>query len=231
VLRLLCFVALVLVLRFVLGFVPVVGPALERSGLIGLWLLAIGLSWFLSRWTERALLVRRDAAKLRALAGVPSPHNLGKAGTLLLAQGRARRALAALSQACEGEPEVAEWHYRRGLALRELGRAEDAARAFERAAAIDEEHAYGAVLLRLAACELAARRGERSLEVLARFERNHGPNPESACRRGLALRRLGRRAEARRAFAEVKALAASALAYQRKSAALWSLRAFLARLV
>jgi tetratricopeptide (TPR) repeat protein len=231
VLRLLCFVALVLVLRFVLGFVPVVGDVLSRSGLIGLWVLAIALSWFLSRWTERALLRRRDASKMRALEAVPSAHNQGKVGTMRLAHGRAKVALEALEKACAGEPNVAEWHYRRGQALLALRRAADAARAFERAVEIDEEHAYGAVLLRLAECELALGRGERALEVLARFERNHGPNPESAYRRGRALKKLGRAGEARRAFAEVKGLATSAAAYQRRSAAVWSLRAMLGRLV
>ncbi len=230
-LRLACFVVLVLLLRSVLGLVPGVGEFLDRAGIFGIWALAFGLSWFLSRWMERALLVRRDAAKMRVLGAVPSPHNQGKVGAMLLAHGKPKKALEPLRAACAGEPDVAEWHYRLGLAFLALRRHEDAASALERCTAIEEEYAYGAALLRLAQAEVARGETERALAVLERFEKNHGPNPESAYRRGRVLRKLGRAAEARRAFAEVKGLAASAAKYQRREAAMWSLRATLARLV
>ena len=92
--------------------------------------------------------------------------------------------------------------------------------------AIDEEHAYGAALLSLAGAY--ERRGEHqaSLEALERVERNHGPSPESAYRRGRALAALGRREQARAALAEVSSLAKSAARYQARDGQAWALRAY-----
>src|SRR6185503_14959068 len=100
----------------------------------------------------------------------------------------------------------------------------------ERCVALDEEHAYGAAQMRRAECLLRLARAQDSLDVLALFERNHGPSPESAFRRGLALRALGRKKEARAAFVEVGDLARRATRYQRKTAGWWALRAGFARL-
>ena len=63
-----------------------------------------------------------------------------------------------------------------------------------------------------------------------RFERNHGPNPESAYRRGLALRQLGRKDDAARALAEVGDLAGKTVGFQKKGVWTWVLRAQLARI-
>lgn len=230
-LRLLGFFVLVLVLVRVLGFLPWVGPLIRGSGIFGMWAIAIGLSWFLAKWSERAWRIRRDSSKIRMLSAVASPHNQGKLGALLLAQGRAKKALEPLREAARGEPETAEWHYRLGLALLALRRYEDACASLSRCVALEEEHAYGAALLRLAEAETLCGRAAEALEILGRFERNHGPRPESAFRRAQALKKLGRNAEARAAFAEVENLAASAARYQRREAAMWSLRAKLARIV
>ena len=69
-----------------------------------------------------------------------------------------------------------------------------------------------------------------SIETIARFERNHGPSPESAYRRGCAHRALGRREDERGAFAEVGRLARQSARYQRGEAAKWARLALLARL-
>jgi len=97
--------------------------------------------------------------------------------------------------------------------------------------ALEEEHAYGAVQLRLGEALTRAGQAEAALAAFERFERNHGPSPESAYRSGLALRRLGRTAEAHASFARVSDLAAKAATYQRGANRGWVLRAFLARFV
>ena len=62
------------------------------------------------------------------------------------------------------------------------------------------------------------------------FERFHGPTPESAYRRGRALKALGRRDEAGSAFEEVATLAKQSAKYQKKDSAGWVMRAWFARL-
>lgn len=229
-LRLLGFFVLVVVLARLLAFVPVIGPLFGGS-IFGLWIAALLLGAGLSRLGVVAVQRRRDQATVRQLQTVDSPHNHGKLGTLLLARGRARRALEHLEQAAQGEPDVAEWRYRLGSARLALGRGEEAIPELERAVAIDEEHAYGGALMRLAQARSARGDHEGALADLARLERNHGPSPESAYRRGLALKALGRRREARHAFAEVFSLARHAARYQRREAGLWVVRARLASLV
>jgi len=229
-LRLAAFFALAYLLALGLGALPIVGPFFRATGCLGIWIAAMLLSWGVTWWGERAVRMRRDRSTIRQLGEVENPSNLGKIGSLYLAQGRPRRALEPLERATEGEPDVAEWHYRLGQARLALRRVEEAVAALRAAVALDEEHAYGGAQLRLA--EALSRSGEeaQALEALAVFERNHGPNPESAFRRGKALARLGRRDEARAAWREVGELASRAVRYQRREGFGWQLRAWLAGL-
>jgi tetratricopeptide (TPR) repeat protein len=209
---------------------PVVGPIFARTGIFGVWIAALLLSWAVTHYGERALTARRDRAEIHRLEEVDSPYNHGKAGALLLARGRAARAVPHLERAAQGEPDSAEWQYRLGCALLALRKPNDARVALERCVAIDEEYAYGAAQLRLAEALLAAGAAERALEVLDRAERNHGLTPESAYRRGRTLRALGRRDAARKSFAEVGELAQKAPRFQRREATAWATRAWLARM-
>jgi len=65
--------------------------------------------------------------------------------------------------------------------------------------------------------------------VLDRFDINHGPSPESAYRRGVALKKSGRAADARESFRHVGQLAERAARFQKKQQRGWVLRAWLAR--
>lgn len=232
VLRLVAFffacLVLLSLLRSVLGGVPVIGWILNVP-FLGFWVVAVGLSALLARLGRDALDRRKRAELVRSLGAVDTPHNMGKLGSLLLAQGRSRRALEYLDQAAEGEPQVAEWHYRRGQArfnLRQLG---PALESLQRALELDDEHAYGAVRMLEARCLLGLGQPEVALEALEILERYHGPSPESAYRRGVVLRSLGRREEARVALDEVAELARTAARYQRRASAGWVWRARLAR--
>jgi len=226
--RMVGFFALAWVLTSVLQALPGIGFLFR--GFFAFWLVLIALSLGLERLARAARRRRRLDSELRALGNVESAHNQGKLGSLLLAHGRPARAVEPLRRAGEGEPETAEWHYRLGQALLRLGRTEEALAPLERAAAIDAEHAYGGVQLSLSEACLELGRWDAALEHLATFERNHGPSPESACRRGLALKGAGRRDEARRAFSEVSALARASARYQRKDHRRWVVRAHLAKL-
>jgi tetratricopeptide (TPR) repeat protein len=230
VLKLIGFFVLALVLASVLGHVPVIGPVFRHGGIFSILITAALLSFVLTRASQHLLSARRLKSELRALEAVGNAYNHGKIGALYLARKRPRKAREHLALAAEGEPELAEWHYRLGLAELALGDHAAALAALERCLALDEEHAYGAASMRRAECLLALGRPEEALDALGVFERNHGPSPEHAFRRGRALRALGRRDEARRAFSEVGELARRATRYQRREAAWWALRAQLARL-
>jgi len=227
--RLLGFFLLVLVLLSLLRSVPVVGSWL--GGFLGFWLVAIGLSLALTRLSVALTRRHRLAGELRALGQVDSPHNRGKIGALLLVNGNARAALPHLEAAACGEPESAEWRYRQGVALLAVGRGAQARAALEAAARIDAEHAYGGVQLALADARLRGADPAGALEALDVFDRNHGASPESRYRRGQALRRLGRRAEARTCFRQVSQLASRAARFQRARNRPWVWRSLLARLV
>jgi tetratricopeptide (TPR) repeat protein len=149
----------------------------------------------------------------------------------LLAGGKPAKAVPHLQNAVEGEPEVTEWRFRLGMAQLALGQNAEALASLGRAAEMDEEYGYGAVQLRLSEAHLAAGDPEQALAHLDVFDRNHGPNPESAFRRGQALKKAGRRQEASESFARVGDLARSAAKFQRREAQKWAFRATLARLV
>ena len=229
VLRLIGFFVLALILWQFLQEIPVLG-ALFRIPFLSFWLVIILMSVGFSKLAAYALDRRKLAALQSSLGATDTPYNNGKLGSLLLAQKRYKRAIPLLEVAADGEPDSAEWHYRLGHARLGAGMLEGAAAALDRAAEIDEEHAYGSVLLRSAEARTRMGQAPEALAMLERFERNHGPNPESAYRRGLALRSLKRGTEARQAFSEVSELATRLAKYQRKGSHGWVLKAALARL-
>lgn len=228
-LRLVGFFFAVFVLLEILRHVPLIG-GLFRVPLLGFWIAAILLSAVLSKLAADALDRRKRAALVRRLGAVETPHNKGKLGSLYASQRRWKRAIPLLEEAAAGEPDSVEWRYRLGQALLGAGRAAEAREALEGVVAMDEEHAYGEAMMRLAEARAAAGDHDAALAALDRFDRNHGPNPESAYRRGLSLRARGERAAARAAFAQVGELAREGVKYQRKSGAGWVARAFWARL-
>lgn len=204
-LRLAGFVLGVFALIWVLRFIPVLG-GLFAIPFLNFFLASILLSAGIGWWTSRALERRRARAFERQFGNVDTPHNQGKLGVMLLTSGRARRALPHLERAAAGEPDRAEWTYRLGAARLGVGDAHAAVLALERAIATDPDHAFGTPRLRLAEAQLAANAPTESLAAADEFERSHGTTAESSYRRGLALRALGRRDEARRAFASVSEL-------------------------
>lgn len=227
-LRLIGFFVLVLVVLQLLRHVPIVG-AIFQIPILGFWGAAILVSAVASKFAVVAVDRSRFARRRRELGHVETPHNQGKLGALLLASGRAKAAIAPLENAVKGEPASVEWRYRLGSALLAAGRAADAAVELERAAAIDREHAYGALQMRLAD---ALARGNRHADVLTaldQFDHDHGANAESAYRRGRSLRALGRRDEANESFRHAGDLARGVARYQRTYARTWAWRAFLAR--
>ena len=228
-LRLVGFFVLAVLLAQFLAVLPVVGPIFQRAGCLGIWVAALLLSWAFTKIGERAVQLRRDGSEIRRLSAVDSPYNQGKLGSLYLAHGRVRRSVEPLEAAARGEPDVPEWSYRLGTALLRLRRFEEASEALRRCVALDEEYAYGAAQMRLAEALAAQGRHRDALDALAAVERNHGPSPESAFRRGAAYKALGEKDEAHAAFAEVSKLAADAARYQRKSAGLWSAKAQMAK--
>ena len=229
--RVLGFFVLAVLLASVLGHVPIVGGLFRNTGILGILVASALISAALTRLGDYLMQGRKLRSELRSLEAVGNAHNHGKIGTLYLTRGRARGALGHLEQAARGESEVPEWHYRLGLARLATRDVAGALGAFERCVALEEEHAYGSAMMRRAESLHRLGRHDEALAVLALQERNHGPSPEVAFRRGLALRALRRRAEARAAFDEVGALARRATHYQRRSAALWALRASFVRFV
>ncbi len=223
--RFLVFFILVLVLTRILGRVPVIGGLFARTGFIGIWITAILLSVGMTRWGERTVRVQKSRSQLRQLLQVDTPHNHGKAGSMLLAGGQARAAVEHLESAAEGEPEMAEWHYRLGQAYLALRRFEEASTSLARALELDPEHAYGSAQLSMAEVCEALGQAEGALSALETFERNHGPTPESSYRRGRALLGVGRKDDARRAFDSAATLAIHTASYQQAKARAWAMKA------
>lgn len=221
-----CFL-LVLLATSLLRGVPGIGSIL--GGFYGFWIVTIALSLALARLASIATRRRKLAAEARRLGEVESAHNQGKLGSLHLAYGRAARAVTPLERAVAGEPDVVEWRYRLGQALLRSGRAREALAPLEAAAAVEPEHAYGAVQLALADARLRSGDAAGALAALELFERNHGASPESAYRRGQALRALGRRDQARASFREVAALARRAVRFHRSADRVWVLKSLVSR--
>jgi len=228
-LRLLGFFALTLVVYMLLTSLPFVGRIAGAVPILGFLLAAAIVSRGISKWGGMALARGKEKALMRELGAVETPHNQGKLGLLLLKQGRYRRAIPLLEAVVRAEPDSAEWNYRLGCAYAGAKQWDSAAEGLMRSTGIDEEHAYGGAMMRLAEALLMLGDGEGSLRALERIDINHGPGPECAYRKGLAYKLLGRKEDAAQAFASVRQLAADAVGYQKKDAALWSLRATAAR--
>jgi hypothetical protein len=226
--RLLGFFLLVVAAFVVLQKVPLFG-ALFRIPFFGFWLALILVSVVLSKFAKVAYDRRKLRALERELGAVETPHNQGKLGVLQANRGGHRRAIPCLERAIAGEPDFAEWHYRLGVSKLAVNDLEGARTALERVLQLNEDHAYGDALLRLAETSARQGEGESALASLARFEEHRGPNPESAYRRGRALGLLGRKDEARAALAEVGELAHRQARYQRRSTSRWVFLAFTAR--
>lgn len=225
-LRLLGYFALVFATMFLLRYIPWIG-GIFRIPFLGFMMAAAIVSIGLAKVGTIALDSRRAKNLERSLGAVETPHNQGKLGSLLLSQGRVSKALPLLERAVAGEPDAGEWAYRLGIAYLAKNRFVEAVRVLERAAEIDEERAYGAVMLRLAEARVGAGDAAGALDAIARFERNHGPNPESAYRRGLALRVQGKSAESKAAFGEVGRLASQAARFQKSAQRGYVVRAWL----
>jgi len=228
VLQLAGFFLLTFGVLWVLRQIPGLG-ALFGIPLVGFFLAAILVSSFFAWAGSRAVDRRRFRRAATQFGAVETPHNQGKLGSLLLAQGRAGPAADCLARAVAGEPESLEWRYRYGVALLRSGRPAEAARELAEVAARDEEYAYGEMLLRLAEAEQEAGQPARALEALDRHQRCQGHTPESLYRRALALRRLDRSAEARTALARISEVTKLRAQYQRRADAKWVMLAWLRR--
>ena len=227
--RFLAYLGTIFVVMILLRFVPLVG-GFFRIPLFGFFAAAAIVSFVGRRWAEGALARHRLKALKRQLGGVETPHNMGKLGSVLEANGSYKAALPYLRLAVEGEPNTAEWHWRLGHCLLESGKAQEAVAVLMRAIELDEKLGYGVALMQLAEALRRIGDGERALVVLDRVERNHGPSPESAYRRGRLLRQMGRKDEGTRALAQVGELAHQAAAYQRTDNRKWVWRSIWARM-
>lgn len=228
--RLILWFAVVLVCRQFLAAIPVLGVPF-RIPFVGFFLTLYLVGWLGRRAVERWDAGRRARALAKSLGNVETPHNQGKLGVLYESRGRYGKAIGHLQQAVEGEPEVTEWHYRLGRSYLGAGLLDEALETLNHARSQDEEHAYGGVLMSLAEAQRRASHPDRALESIERFERNHGPKPESAYRRGKALAALGRKEESQSAYREISKLAGEAVRYQRSEARSWVFRGWLARVL
>ncbi len=217
--KILVFLALFVLAHFLLNTLPGVSEVARRLQILSILASAMIAAWGLNRWLERSAALRIRRTRLRDLELQDSPEARGKLGAALLDEKRVglahiQRAADLLQVAHEESPERADWVFRLGQARRRLGEHEAAVRALAAAIQIDEEHAYGAVVMELAGVQEQLGDHSAALLCLERFERNHGASPESTFRRAIALRQLGRKDESAAAFAEVAELAKHAPAFQ-----------------
>ncbi|QDU68094.1 tetratricopeptide repeat protein [Engelhardtia mirabilis] len=218
------------VLYNVLSVVPLIGGLVRASSLLGFLACFLIVSALAKRLVASREARTRDGASLADLRRVNTPHGRGKLGAALLARGRVRASIEPLEEARRGDPEAIEWPYRLGCARLASGSPQPAVAELRAVVERDEEYAYGGALMRLAEATLASGDPAGSLELLERVDRNHGPSPEAAYRRGRALVALGRSAEAKTAFASARQLADEAPKFQRSEARGWALKAWWAGL-
>jgi len=221
--RLVGFFFLVLVLHGVLLHVPVIGPLLARLGFFGYWAVAIFVSIFASRAANKLVERSRFRRRVRELGAVDTPRNLGKLGALQLAVGRYREAEKNLQVAFDAQPEVLDWALALGRVKATLGDYQAAGSFFSRVVFDDAQFGYGEAFLGLAEAARMLGRPDDALRAIEDHDKRHGPNPRSAYERGLCLRALGRKDEARVAFGEVLSLRSELPAFRRKGygALLW----------
>jgi tetratricopeptide (TPR) repeat protein len=223
--RAVLFLLAVAIVHFTLPVIPVLGRPLARVPVLSLLASAM-LVGFLARLLESRLEAnRRDRARLRELGAADTPGMRGKLGAALLDRGRAAQAVEHLEAARAAEPTRREWAYRLAQALAQSGRTDRARDELEALVALDEEYAFGAALLSLSGMRLVAGEARAALEAADRAERNHGPSPESSCRRGEALVALDRGDEAAAAFTRARELYDALPSYQRPAARSWVRRA------
>lgn len=204
--RFLLFFAAVIFLTRVLAGIPFVGR-LFQIPFLGFWFTAILLSLVIARAGTEALDRRARKSLEKSLGAVDTPHHKGKLGALLLAQGRAKKAVPLFEAAAEGDPESLEWRYRLGLArLRAGGDPRAALDALDSVLAEDDEYAFGEAMLASARAAQAAGFPDNAAERVARFERDQGPSPESVLLRAEVLKGQGRRKEAMSTLDELGAL-------------------------
>lgn len=209
-LRFLIFFVAVFFLTGLLAQVPLVG-GLFRIPFLGFWFTAILLSAVLAKAGTEAVDAGRRRALERSLGSVDTPHHKGKLAGLHLSQGRARRALPLFREALEMDPESLEWRYGFARAAAAVGGDERVRglEVLEGLLAEDEEHGYGAAMLLAARLDHSLARHDAASERIARFERNHGPAPESALLRARVERARGNAAAEAAALDEAAALASS----------------------
>lgn len=221
------FLASLLLLQL-LRWLPGIG-GLFQVPLLGFFLACLIVSWVFSKlaheWVER----RRERRMEAQFQGLSTPHHAGKLGSLLLARGRARRARPHLERAVAGDEHSLEWRWKLAqahFALRDYASALAAAQAvLDR----DADYAYGEPLLLLARCQRRLGKPALTLEWLQRYEQSQGATPSAWYERGRALRALGRKQEARAAFAQVAKASATRVRWQRKDDRVWVLLAQLWR--
>ena len=229
-LRLVAFFALVFVVHAVLSWLPVTRNILGALGFFSFWAVAILVSVVASRLGERWVARARIQARIRDLGAVDTPHNRGKLGHLLLADGRRRAARPHLEAAFAAEPERLDWALGLGRLHLDLGEHEAAGPYFARVVRDDASFGYGEAGLGLAAAALGLGRARDALGALDDHDRRHGPNPRSAFLRGRALAAEGHRARAKEAYGEVFRLRSELPAYQRGDFAALAWKAFFGRL-
>lgn len=227
--RLLIFFVCVFMLTGFLAQLPVVG-ALFRIPFLGFWFTALLVSAVAAKLGAEAVDAGARRRLERSLGAVDTPHHKGKLGVLLLAQGKARRAIPLLEAASEGDPDSLELRYRLGEARLRAGRdAAAAQQALDSVLREDEEYAYGGAMLRSAEASRDAGNVPGAIERVTRFERNHGATPESALLRARLLRAAGDAGGAKQALGEVVPLAAASGRGAASRTWTWRLRTMLAR--
>ena len=227
--RLLIFFVSVFVLTGFLAQLPLIG-ALFRIPFLGFWFTALIVSAVAAKLGTEAVDAGARRRLERSLGAVDTPHHKGKLGALLLSQGKARRAIPLLEAASAGDPSSLELRYRLGEARLSAGADPlEALDALDSVLRADEEYAYGGAMLRSVEAARAGKRWAGALERVARFERNHGPTPESTLLRARTLLATGEVEAAGRAFDEVAPLAAASGRRGASRTWTWKLKAMLAR--
>jgi len=216
-----------------LSWIPLVGAALliEPAMFLMGWLASpffLFYAWyFLSGEFSNLGAGMRNRQHFRRMldAAAINPHDAEAQYQLgLIYQHRRNytQALQHFQAAVKIDPTEADAHFQLGRIAREQGRTADALASFETVLKLDPKHSLNEILRETGAACLEAGRKEDALQYLDAYVERRPYDPEGLYEYGLALETLGRKDEAREAYARAVESARTAPRFRRPYTARWS---------
>lgn len=155
--------------------------------------------------TGRSRIKKRDIRDLKSqVANIGNPYQKYKLGLSYVQIGKYRNAAEILLESLRAEDDNLDAHYQLGKSLFALKRYPEAMAALENALSLKADHDWGGLFLLAGRCAAAMNQPEKAIEYYQGLERISPHHPEGIYRWAWALRRLGKRDQAKQKFRQVR---------------------------